>query len=85
MGAIRTPGCAGPSELKYQLENPSSAFIWSRAVEIFGGEELAKKWMETSLPILDQQTPKECSDAGDPAQQREVLMILTRIDYGMFS
>jgi uncharacterized protein (DUF2384 family) len=85
MGAIRTPAATGHSELAYQLEHPSSEIIWSRAVEVFGGDELAREWMETSLPILDHQTPRQCAESGDAAKQREVLMILTRIDYGMFS
>jgi uncharacterized protein (DUF2384 family) len=85
MGAFRTPAATGHSELAYQLEHPSREIIWSRAVEVFGGEELARKWMETSLPILDQHTPQQYADSEDAAKQREVLMILTRIDYGMFS
>jgi uncharacterized protein (DUF2384 family) len=85
MGAFRTPAVTGHTELAYQLEHPSREIIWSRAVEIFGGDELARKWMETSLPILGQQTPQQYADSGDAAKQREVLMILTRIDYGMFS
>ena len=85
MGAFRTPAATGYSELAYQAEHPSPEVIWSRAVEVFGGPELAKKWMETALPILDQQTPQQCADSGDTAKQREVLTILTRIDYGMYS
>ncbi len=85
MGAFRTPAVTGHSELAFQLERPSREIIWSRAVEVFGGDELAKKWMETALPILDQQTPQQYTDSEDAAKQREVLMILTRIDYGMFS
>ncbi len=85
MGAIRTPAATGHSELAYQLEHPSREIIWSRAVEVFGGAELARKWMETSLAVLDRQTPQQCADSGDPAKQREVLMVLNRIDYGMFS
>ena len=85
MGAFRTPAVTGHSELAFQLEHPSRKIIWSRAVEVFGGDELAKKWMETALPILDQQTPHQYADSEDAAKQREVLMILTRIDYGMFS
>jgi uncharacterized protein (DUF2384 family) len=85
MGAIRTPAATGHAELAYQLEHPSPEIIWSRAVEVFGGDELAKKWMATALPVLDQQTPQQYADSGDAAKQREVLMILTRIDYGMFS
>jgi len=45
-------------------------------------EELAHNWMNTRLPILDQHTPAQY---GGAAKQREVLMILVRIDYGMFS
>ena len=41
--------------------------------------------MDTPLPVLDQQTPGQYADSGDAQKQREVLMILTRIDYGMFS
>jgi len=85
MGAMRTPAATGHAELAYQLEHPSPEIIWSRAVEVFGGEELARKWMETALPILDRQTPRQCADSGDAAKQREVLSILIRIDYGMFS
>jgi uncharacterized protein (DUF2384 family) len=72
------------SELAYQLEHPSAEAIWSRSIEVFGGEELAKKWMETPLPALDQLTPRSYLDSGDAAKQREVLMILNRIDFGMF-
>lgn len=84
MGATRTPAVTGLSELASQLEYPSAEAIWSRAVEVFGGEELARKWMETPLPVLDQLTPRSCTDSGDPAKQREILMILNRIDFGMF-
>ncbi len=85
MGATRTPAVTGSAELAYQLAHPSGEMIWSRAIEVFGGEELAKKWVETPLPILDHQTPRHCADSGDAAKQREVLMILNRIDFGMFS
>jgi uncharacterized protein (DUF2384 family) len=85
MGAIRTPSPTGHSELAYQLEHPSREIIWARAAEVFGGAELATKWMETELPALDRQTPQQYADSGDAAKLREVLMILTRIDFGMFS
>jgi uncharacterized protein (DUF2384 family) len=85
MGATRTPAVTGAAELAYQLEHPSAELIRSRAIEVFGGEELAKKWMETPLPILNQQTPQNYADSGNTAKQREVLMILNRIDFGMFS
>jgi putative toxin-antitoxin system antitoxin component (TIGR02293 family) len=68
-----------------QMENPSAAAIWSRAIEIFEGEELAREWMNHPLPILGDHTPKEYADSGDAEKQREVLTILARLDYGMFS
>src|SRR5258706_12121637 len=40
VGATRTPGVTGYTELAYQLEHPSPEVIWARAVEVFGGEEL---------------------------------------------
>jgi uncharacterized protein (DUF2384 family) len=85
MGATRSPAVTGLPEQSYQLEHPSSEAIWQRAVEVFGSEELARKWMNTSLPILDQSTPGQYSSSGDAAKQREILAILDRIDYGMFS
>jgi uncharacterized protein (DUF2384 family) len=85
MGAFRTPAPTSHSELAFQLEHPSPEIVWSRAVEVLGSVELAGKWMETPLPVLDLQTPRQYADSGDAQKQREVLMILTRIDYGMFS
>ena len=85
MGATRSPAVTGLPEQSYQLEHPSSEAIWQRAVEVFGSEELARKWMQTPLPILGQSTPEQYSSSGDAAKQREVLAILGRIDYGMFS
>ncbi len=85
MGATRSPAVSGLPEQSYQLEHPSSEAIWKRAVEVFGSEELARKWMDTPLPILGQATPEHHSLSGDAAMQREILTILGRIDYGMFS
>jgi uncharacterized protein (DUF2384 family) len=68
-----------------QMENPSAAAIWSRALEIFEGEELAREWMNHPLPILADHTPQEYAESGDAEKQREVLTILARLDYGMFS
>ena len=67
------------------MENPSAGHIWSRALEIFEGEELAREWMNHPLPILADHTPQEYADSGDAEKQREVLTILARLDYGMFS
>jgi putative toxin-antitoxin system antitoxin component (TIGR02293 family) len=85
MGATRSPAVTGLPEQSYQLEHPNSEAIWRRAVEVFGNDELARKWMQTPLPILGQSTPEQYSSSGDAEKQREVLAILGRIDYGMFS
>jgi uncharacterized protein (DUF2384 family) len=85
MGATRVPAATGLPEQAYQLEHPSSEVIWQRAIEVFGNEELARKWLQTPLPILNEYTPEQCALSGDSAKQREVLVILGRIDYGIFS
>lgn len=85
MGAFRTPAVTGHSELALQLEHPSSEIIWARAVEVLGGESHARKWMDEPLAILDENSPREYADSGDAEKQRQLLMILNRIDYGMFS
>ena len=85
MGATRTPAVTGHAELANQLEHPTAHAIWARAVEVFGKEELARRWMTTPLAILEHHTPQQYSDSGDPVKQREVLAVLVRIDYGMFS
>jgi uncharacterized protein (DUF2384 family) len=81
MGATRSPAVTGLPEQAFQLEHPSSEAIWKRAVEVFGNEDLARKWMDTPLPILGQSTPQQFSSSGDAAKQREILTILGRIDY----
>jgi uncharacterized protein (DUF2384 family) len=85
MGATRSPAVTGLPEQSFQLEHPSSEAIWSRAVEVFGNEDLARKWMDTPLPILGQSTPQQYSASSEPENQREILTILGRIDYGIFS
>jgi uncharacterized protein (DUF2384 family) len=85
MEPARTPATTSLAEQRYQLEHPSVDLIWARAIEVFGGEDLATKWMHTPLASLDQSTPEQYALSGDPAKQREVLTILGRIDYGLFS
>ena len=84
MGATRSPAVTGLPEQSFQLEHPSAEAI--RSVQaVFGNEDLARKWMDTPLPILGQSTPQQFSSSGDAAKQREILTILGRIDYGIFS
>jgi uncharacterized protein (DUF2384 family) len=85
MATKRTPAVTSEAEQKYQLDHPDEKIIWARAVEVFGSENLAQQWMRTPLPILDQHTPEEYAKSGDKDKQREILAILGRIDYGLFS
>jgi uncharacterized protein (DUF2384 family) len=85
MGSTGTIIATSISAQAMQMEHPSPEAIWSRAVEIFDGEELAHEWMNNPLPILDHNTPQQYADSGDADKQREVLTVLARLDYGMFS
>jgi uncharacterized protein (DUF2384 family) len=85
MEATRSPAATGISEQAFQLEHPSSEIIWMRALEVFGNEEKAHRWMETALPILSGGTPEQYSRSQDKEKQREVLTILGQIEYGIYS
>jgi uncharacterized protein (DUF2384 family) len=85
MGAIRTPAVTGISEQAEQLEHPSSEIIWARALEVFGDEDKARRWMQTALPILSGCSPEQYSLSEDQEKQREVLTVLGQIDYGIYS
>jgi uncharacterized protein (DUF2384 family) len=85
MGATRTPAITTPPEQAYQLEHPTAEVVRARAVEVFGNEELAAEWLRTPLPILDGCAPEQYALSQDLAKRREVLIILGRIDYGIFS
>ncbi len=85
MGATRTPAITASPEQAYQLEHPTAEIVRARAVEVFGKEELAAEWLRTPLPILDGCAPEQYALSEDIAKRREVLIVLGRIDYGMFS
>jgi uncharacterized protein (DUF2384 family) len=85
MAASRSPAVTSPAEQACQLDQPTPEIIWARAVEVFGNEELARGWMQTPLPILDQHTPEQYAKSQDKHRQREVLAVLGRIDYGLFT
>jgi uncharacterized protein (DUF2384 family) len=85
MGATRTPAVTGISEQAVQLEHPSSEIIWARALEVFGDEDKARRWMQTALPILSGCSPEQYSLSEDQEKQREVLTVLGQIDYGIYS
>jgi uncharacterized protein (DUF2384 family) len=85
MGGTRITVVTGIPEQALQLEHPSSEIIWARALEVFGNEEKARRWMQTVLPILSGGTPEQYSLSEDKAKQREVLTILGQIEYGIYS
>ena len=85
MGAFRTPAPTSVPEQAYQLEHPTAEIIRARAVEVFGKEDLAADWLRTPLPILEGCSPEQYAISQDEAKRREVLVILGRIEYGIFS
>ena len=85
MSAQEAYSAASIAEQAMEVEHPSGEAIWKRAVEVFDGEDLARQWMNTPLPLLHNHTPQQYADSGDAGQQREALTILAPIDYGMYS
>ena len=51
----------------------------------FGDEAKARHWMNNPRDIFEDRSPRELVDTGDTAEQRRVLTVLIRIDYGAFS
>ena len=74
----------GPTTAE-QLARPTAISIWTRALEVFGDEVKARSWMESPLDIFGGRCPQELVATGDAAEQRRVLEVLLRIDYGVFS
>jgi uncharacterized protein (DUF2384 family) len=85
MEGTRIIAVTSVSEQAVQLEHPSPEIIRARALEIFGNEEKADRWMRTALPILGGSTPEQYSHSQDKAKQQEVLTILGQIEYGIYS
>jgi putative toxin-antitoxin system antitoxin component (TIGR02293 family) len=82
MGSLHEPT---PTELAAQLEHPNANSIWSRALEVFGDEAKARSWMDTPRDIFGGRSPQDLVATGDSSEQRRVLEVLLRIDYGVFS
>ena len=72
-------------QLAEQLEHPSAQSIWTRALEVFGDEGKARSWMNTPRDIFDGRSPQDLAATGRADEQRRVLQILVRIEYGVFS
>jgi hypothetical protein len=72
-------------QLAAQLEHPSAHAICDRALEVFGDETKARHWMDTPRGVFGGRSPQQLAAIGDPAEQRHVLEVLIRIEYGIFS
>jgi putative toxin-antitoxin system antitoxin component (TIGR02293 family) len=72
-------------QMSADLANPTAELVWSRALETFGDEAKARHWMHNPRDIFEDRSPQELVDTRDPAEQRRVLTVLIRIDYGVFS
>ncbi len=83
MGNMQVPTPA--EELAGQLDRPNPNAIWSCALKVFGDEIRARSWMESPRDIFGARSPRELVATGDSAQERRVLEVLLRIDYGVFS
>jgi putative toxin-antitoxin system antitoxin component (TIGR02293 family) len=83
MGLLHNPTAA--EQLAEQLQHPDANTVWNRALEVFGDQAKAKSWMMTPRDIFDGHSPRELVDTGDASQQRRVLEVLLRIEYGVFS
>lgn len=56
---------------------------FQRAVEVFESEDMAHKWLKTSLPVLGNQTPLQAVSNRFGAEL--VLDLLGRIEHGVYS
>jgi uncharacterized protein (DUF2384 family) len=72
-------------QLASEFAHPDAGAIWVRAREIFGDEAKTSHWMNAPRDIFGGMSPRQLLDTGDPAQQRRVLTVLVRIDYGVLS
>jgi putative toxin-antitoxin system antitoxin component (TIGR02293 family) len=85
MASLHGPAPGSAEQLAEELKHPSANAVWNRALEIFGDKAKARSWMNTPRDLFDGRTPEQLLQTGDPAEQRRVLEILIRIDYGVFS
>jgi uncharacterized protein (DUF2384 family) len=72
-------------QLTAELEHPDANSIWARALETFGDEATARHWMNSARDIFGGRSAQQLVDTGEPSEQRRVLTVLIRIDYGVFS
>jgi uncharacterized protein (DUF2384 family) len=72
-------------QLSDAMAHPDANSIWVRALDTFGDESKARHWMNSPRDIFDGRSPKQLVETNDPDEQRRVLTVLIRIDYGVFS
>lgn len=85
MGSLHRPTPASRAKLAAELEHPSAKAVWDRALEVFGEESKARSWFSTPRDIFGGRAPQELVQSGDAAEQRRVLEVLLRIEYGVVS
>lgn len=85
MGSLHGPPPTTAEQLCVELKHPNANAIWDRALEVFGDEAKARSWMKTARDLFGGRPPEDLVNSGDTAEQRLVLEILIRIDYGVFS
>ena len=80
-----SPAATSKEQLADQLEHPNAQSIWTRALEVFGDEGKARSWMNTPRDIFGGRSPQDLAESGRAEEQRRVLQVLVRIEYGVFS
>ena len=85
MRSMHGPVPTSAEQLAAQLARPDANAIWNRALEVFGEEAKARSWMTTPRDLFGGRTPEDLVQTGDAIEQRRVLEVLLRIDYGVFS
>ena len=83
MGVLHNPTPA--EQLAEQLRHPDASTVWNRALEVFGDETKAKSWMTSGREVFGGRSPQELVNTGRASEQRHVLEVLLRIEYGVFS
>lgn len=85
VGSLHQPAPDSAEQWAEELDHPSADAAWKRALTILGDETKARGWMNTPRDLFDGRTPEQLLQTSHPAEQRRVLEILIRIDYGVFS
>ena len=76
---------AESAALVADIDHPTPNGVWARAYETFGDEGKALHWMQTPRDIFGGYSPAQLVASGSVESQRQVMKVLIRIDYGVFS